>query len=230
MSDKGTTLVSRLLVDLNTVFDDVDGKVDIIDTNVDTLLTRLTVARALLLDELTAARMEELDAANLPADIDTLKQRSSNNVSMMEFWSDVDDIITLTTATTNVDLPNVTITNIPSNSTFIGVYGVIKFRAINNTNIAINAINGANVIKIKKSTGAWGVDDINLITIADNILNVSPSTKEGGIIIVGNNNVAGTIDTNSICNMRFDGNIFVDGNNLELIDVQVGLQIYFTNT
>ena len=142
----------------------------------------------------------------------------------------MDDIITLTTATTNVDLPNVTITNIPSNSTFISVYGVIKFRAINNTNIAINAINGANVIKIKKSTGAWGVDDINLITIADNILNVSPSTKEGGIIIVGNNNVAGTIDTNSICNMRFDGNIFVDGNNLELIDVQVGLQIYFTNT
>ena len=223
MVDKGTTLVSRLLVDLETVFDTVDDKID-------TLLLRLTDARALNLDEITAVRLEELDAANLPANVDTLLTRSVTNVSMMEFWSELDDIVTLTTATTNVDLPNVTISNTPANSTIIGVYGIIKFRAINNTNIATNAINGASTIKIKKSTGAWGVDDITLIDVKDNILSVSPSTKEGGIIITGDNNVSSIIDVNSLCNLRFDGNIFVDGNNLELIDLAVGLKVYFISS
>lgn len=44
---------------------------------VDTLETRLTAGRAALLDEITAARLEELDPANLPADIDTLLTRLS---------------------------------------------------------------------------------------------------------------------------------------------------------
>ena len=38
---------------------------------------KLTAARAALLDEITAARMEELDGANIPADINTLLTRLS---------------------------------------------------------------------------------------------------------------------------------------------------------
>lgn len=45
------------------------------DTDIDTLVSRLTAARALNLDEITAARLAELDPANLPADIDTLLSR-----------------------------------------------------------------------------------------------------------------------------------------------------------
>ena len=43
-----------------------------IPADVDTLLARLTVARAANLDEITAVRLAELDAANLPADIDSI--------------------------------------------------------------------------------------------------------------------------------------------------------------
>ena len=39
------------------------------------LAAKLTAARAALLDQITAARMAELDAANIPADIDTLLTR-----------------------------------------------------------------------------------------------------------------------------------------------------------
>lgn len=41
------------------------------------LANKLTAARAALLDEITALRMAELDAANIPADIDTLLTRLS---------------------------------------------------------------------------------------------------------------------------------------------------------
>jgi hypothetical protein len=187
--------------------------------NQTTLLARLTAARAGYLDELAAA--------NLPADIDTIKQRSVTNVSMMEFWGDVDDIITLTTGTTNVVLPNVVVADIPANTTIVRVIGLVRFRALNNTNAATNAINGAAVINIKKSTGAWTVDDIALIDIPDNILSTAASTKEGGMLIEGDNDAASEVDANATYNLRTNGNIFVDGNNLELIDVAVGLKVYF---
>ncbi len=41
-------------------------------TDVDTLLSRLSAARALLLDEITALRLAELDAGNLPASVDAI--------------------------------------------------------------------------------------------------------------------------------------------------------------
>ena len=54
--------------------------VDTLETIVGTegglaIADKLTAARALLLDQITALRMAELDAANLPADIDTLLAR-----------------------------------------------------------------------------------------------------------------------------------------------------------
>ncbi len=165
-----------------------------------------------------------------PADIDTLLQRSVTTTSVMEFWSAIDDIITLTTATTNVDLPNIIIADIPTNTTITRVTGMFKCRAFNNTSVATNAINGASTINIKKSTGVWATDSILLINIADNVWNTSASTKEGGMLVEGNNNASTKVNTNATYNLRFNGNIFVDGNNLELIDVIVGLKIYFIAT
>lgn len=148
-------------------------------------------------------------------------------VPMMEFWGDVDDIITLTTATTNVDLPNVVVADIPAGATITRVIGMIRMRALNNTNATVNAINGANVIKVKKSTEAWADADADLINIPDNILSTAASTKEGGMSISGTHNTAAEVDGNATYNLRFNGNIFVDGNNLELIDVDAGLKVYF---
>ncbi|RJS70660.1 hypothetical protein CW696_05545 [ANME-2 cluster archaeon] len=147
---------------------------------------------------------------------------------MMEFWGDVDDIITLTTTTTNVDLPNIVVADIPSGATINRVIGMIRMRALNNTAAVVNAINGAAVVNVKKSTGTWGVDDVALMNIPDNIWNTAASTKEGGMLIEGDNDAASEVDANATYNLRFNGNIFVDANNLELIDVAAGLKVYFT--
>ncbi len=53
-----------------------EAKQDIMDTNVDTLLTRITAAVALA-SVCTEARLGELGATNIPADIDTLLTRLS---------------------------------------------------------------------------------------------------------------------------------------------------------
>lgn len=46
------------------------------DTDIDTLVARLTAGRANNLDEITAVRLAELDAANIPADVDAIKAQT----------------------------------------------------------------------------------------------------------------------------------------------------------
>lgn len=155
---------------------------------------------------------------------------STQSISFMDFWSSLDDMITLTNTSYDVSLQNVIVANVPANTTIVRVVGMLKMRAINNTSVATNAINGAVVIKVKKSTGTWGVDDVALISLPDNILSVSASTKEGGLLIDGNNNASTEVDGNATYNLRFDGNTFVDAANLKLIDVSAGLRVYFIPT
>jgi hypothetical protein len=204
-------------------------------TNLQTLLASLGIPDVAGKDLYTCLITDRLDNGTyglsaLETLVDDLETRSVTYVSMMEFWSDLDDIINLTTATTNVDLPNVVVANLPANTTILRVIGLIKVRAMEDTSGATNAINGANTVKVKKSTGAWGVDDVALIDIVDNIWSTSASTKEGGMIIEGDNNASGEVDGNATYNIRFNGNIFADGNNLNLIDVAVGLKVYFIAT
>lgn len=69
----GASLAADLLTIENLV-DDLETAVGTIE-GATTLHNKLTAARAALLDGLIAARLAELDAANIPADIDTLLAR-----------------------------------------------------------------------------------------------------------------------------------------------------------
>ena len=155
------------------------------------------------------------------ADIPIIK---STNISMMEFNSEIDDIITLTTATANVALPDIVIADIPANTTIVRVIGSLSIHSITDTSGALNAINGAGMVQIQKSVG--GVYT-NLITIPDNLWRIQASTEIGGMIVRGTNDAASEVTANGTYNLKFNGNIFVDGNNLELSDVQVILKVYF---
>jgi len=177
----------------------------------------------------TEARLAELAAANLPADIDAIKSRA---VSMMEFWSDNQPATTLTPAITNVALPSVIVAGLPSGVTILRVTGMINIRRFANTHANANAIDGAAVINIKKSTGAWGTDDVALINIPDNSWAVpgagAVTMKENGILTEGDNNASSEVDGNATYNLRFDGNVFVDEFVFGLVDTAVGLRVYFT--
>jgi len=69
------------------------------------LANKLTAARAALLDQITALRMAELDAANVPADIDTLLTRLSavrsgylDELAAANIPADIDTLLTRITA------------------------------------------------------------------------------------------------------------------------------------
>lgn len=156
---------------------------------------------------------------------DSLSDMVNRNVSMMEFWSDVGAKVTLTTSSTNIPLPNITIADIPSGATIIRVVGMIRMRALNNTSASVNAINEAldAVIKVEKMGGTW----TSLINIINDTWSVAASTKEGGMLIEGSADASAEVDANADYEFRFDGNCRVDGNNLDLVDVAVGMKVYF---
>ncbi len=61
----GLSAIETLVDDLETAIGTIEGAT--------TLHNKLTAARAALLDQITALRLAELDAANLPADVDLIK-------------------------------------------------------------------------------------------------------------------------------------------------------------
>jgi hypothetical protein len=216
--------------------------------DIDTLLTRISAARAGYFDNLSAgaaalasvcteARLAELAAANLPADVDTLISRLTaaragymdklaNHVIIDVYFSVQDDVIDLPAAATDTDLPNIVLPNI--SGTIDHVYVGIKFAMKENTSASgSNAIAGAQAIRVKKSTGTWGVDDVAAINLSDNQWMVAASTREGGDVQVGAVDVVGEVDAfNATYNLRFE-NADVDYDFLRLNDVQVFLKVIY---
>ena len=167
-----------------------------------------------------------LPNAGALTDLATLAE-VQKGVAHMDFWSNSDDVIALTSSATDTDLPDVVVSGLPAGVSLVRVICVILIGKIENTNVAVNAIDGAQSIRVKKSTGAWGVDDVAAIDLADNLWGVAASTREGGDVRFGDNDVKGEVDGDATYNLRFE-NALVDENNLQLNDVMVGIRLFFT--
>lgn len=144
-------------------------------------------------------------------------------VNVMTFWSDVDALVTLPADTA---LPNIVIADIPSNPTVIRAILILKYSAKKDTSGGDNQIT-AGKITSKETTGGTYVDAINLI---NGEAKVTASTKEGGDVHAGDNDISGsTSDITDNCTVQsvFNG-VTTTGASIELYDVQVGIIIYFT--
>jgi len=230
---------------------DENGKVVITSTDLTTLLTRLSAVRAGYLDELDFdldARLGSPSGASLAADLLTILNKTDNlptdpadasdiaadfdrHLAWIDCWSDESATVTITGSSTDVNLPDVIIPTLPTGATIWKVVLLFKCALIRDTSASDNAINGAAAIRIKKSTGAWGTDDIVAYDIVDNLwlVDVSVSTDRGGDAFVGNINnddLSSEVDAAATYNLRFE-DIQADGNNLVLYEVCVGLRVYF---
>jgi len=125
----------------------------------------------------------------------------------------------------DVNLPNVVLPSL--GKTIKRVYAGIKFRMIENTNVAANKLSGVQSIRVKKSTGAWGVDDVAAIDFADDEYGIAALTREGGDLAVGDNNVSSEVDVfNATYNMRWE-DATADVASLVLYDVQTFLVVTY---
>jgi len=171
---------------------------------------------------------------NLPADPTSETGAIARKFPFMDFWSAAADKITITNVAADLTFPDIVVAALPSGLTIKKVVLVLSARALNNTNAADNYISAAGkTLRVKKSTGAWGVDDVVGITIPNSGLYGKASAKENGPVIIGSADLSALVNANSTYNVRSDqttrGDALVAaGASLELNDIQVGLRVFYS--
>ena len=189
-----------------------------------TLHNKLTAARAALLDEITAARLSELDAANIPADIDGLKTSRGRQLFSMDFWSVPQLSVIIPAGAANQALPDVVVTDLPAGMTVVAAKAMFKFRSISNAGAA-NKLSGSQHIQIQKN-GVGGYADA--ISLVDDQFTIAAATVDApGDVVIGDHNVVAKVDGSATYNLQWtSANADVAG--LTFNDVQMGLRIWYS--
>jgi hypothetical protein len=173
------------------------------------------------------ATMAELEQ-KLTLGLAEVEEKMKSLAAPVDFWSMADDVIDLPAVATHVNLPDVVVDGLPAGIALIRVVAILKVRAIENTNVGgPNAISGAQAIRVKKSAGSWGADDVVAIYLPDNLWAIAASTRESGDLVIGNYDVKSKVDSPGAYNFRFH-NARVDLDYLRLNDVMVGLRFYIS--
>lgn len=145
----------------------------------------------------------------------------------MDFWSQPQEEVQLTDTAapgTDVTLPDVTIADLPDGATIVRAIAMLKFRMVENTNAAANALQGDQHIQVRDDTPGTYRDAISLM---DNMFGLAASTREGGDVMIGDHDIAVEVDGNDTYNFKWAAAL-VDKANLQFNDVQVGLRILYS--
>lgn len=194
------------------------------------LANKLTAARAALLDQITALRMAELDAANIPADVDELKASKGRQLFSMDFWSAPQEEVAIPAVAATLTLPIVTVADLPAGVTVVRAIAMVKFRMIENINAAANKLDGATValtsqvIQVQDDTpGTWR----DAIKFVDDQFGLAASTREGGDVLIGDTDIAIEVDGNDGYNFQY---LLAKADLLGINwnDVQCGLRIWYS--
>lgn len=183
--------------------------------------------------DVTAIKEKTDNLPSDPADESDLEDILGRKYPFMDFWSVPADKITVPGTADDLTFPSVVVSGLPSGATLIRVVVILTIRAINDTSTADNYIDQASkTLRVKKSTGAWGTDDLVGITFDQNSLYCVASTKEAGTAIIGAHDVKGEVDGDATYNFRSEETergdaISALADNLELYDVQVGLRVFY---
>lgn len=181
---------------------------------------------------LVAGYLIELEAANIPADIDGLKTSRDRQLFNMDFWSDPQEEVQVTAVAGTKTLPNVTIGDLPAGAVVVRAIALLKFRMVENTNAAANKLDGATVastsqvIQVRDDTpGTWR----DAINFADDQFGLAATAniREGGDVCIGSVDIAVEVDGNDTYNFQW---LLAksDQSNLQFNDVQVGLRIWYS--
>lgn len=143
----------------------------------------------------------------------------------LDFWSELDDLVTITTTPVNIVLPSVTVVDVPNGALILRVIAMMKYRAAEDTSGVVNSLvlAGTEHIQVDKSGGTF-VDAIKLIA---STIQLAASSRDGGDVWVGDIDVKAEVDVNDTYEFQWEGADAV-GNNLLIRDLQTGLRVYFT--
>jgi len=141
----------------------------------------------------------------------------------LDSWSVSQQQVQLTSVAGDKVLPDVVVSGIPASVTIIRAVAFLRFRVVENTFAGANSLSGAQAIQVRKAAGAY----VNAISFVASMFTFTAATREGGLIIEGDINLAtATVDGNATYNFQWDEAVAAQ-NNLQFNDVQVGIKVYF---
>ncbi len=153
--------------------------------------------------------------------------------SFVDFWSAPTDKLTIAAAPGDLTFPNIVVAGLPLGLTIKKVVLILTVRALNNLDAADNYIDAANkTLRIKVSTGTWGVNDIVAITFPINSLYCKGGQKEPGPVFIGSADLSSVVTADGTYNVMSNQTQRADAisalaDSLELYDVQVGLRVFY---
>jgi hypothetical protein len=145
---------------------------------------------------------------------------------VMDFWSDMMEEIAVTGAQSTIALPTVTVADLPAGAAIVRAIGMFKFRMVENTNAGANKLDAAAPLPIQfDDSVATGY--ITAIDFVDDAFSLGATAREGGDVIIGDNNIAAIVDGNDVYSCRWlDAK--ADLANIQFNDCQIGLRIWYS--
>lgn len=153
---------------------------------------------------------------------DIMMERSSN---VKDFWSPVADVIILSSGAADTPIPFIVVDGLPDSISITRVILILKVRAIENTAVNPNAVNGDQVIEVKKDSEAW-TSGVTAIDMTDDMWTVAASTRESGDVVLGDNDIKAKVDGNGTYDVQW-ADALVDEDFLQLNDIQVGFRVFW---
>lgn len=216
---------SIILGDSATIYGSVESSVFVINLATATVVVWGDVIARSVVDTMAGSTLTihgYLDNFGADAILGTATYKE-RPLHMMDFWSLPEDAITITSAAADIALPDVVVADLPVQCHVVRAVALFKFRAMENSNVAANKINGAQEIQVDDSAATGWLDAINLI---DDEFALAASTREWGEIVIGSANVATRVDANDTYSFQWD-EALVDVDSLIFNDIQVGLRIWY---
>jgi len=173
-----------------------------------------------LLSRITAARAGYLDAIN--------RDRPD-----MVFPSEASAIVVLPAVAADLDFPSVVVSGLPSGITIARADLVLVIGALFDTSASENQVDQASkTLRVKLSTGSWGTDDIVALTFANNGLQVDGDSYRGGPVLFGATDIKSVVTADGTYNFRSEETnrsegVTVTGASLELLDVSSVIRVWF---
>ena len=145
--------------------------------------------------------------------------------STFTWWSEPQEVVTLTTSSGTKSLPSVVVGDFPTGATAVRVIAIFKFREVGDTSGTLNDLNAACGVDIQvRETGGCFIAAINL---KDQQFQVKAGTEGPGDVLFGDVDLTCEFNGNTTYNFQFAA-VVATGNNLILRDVQCGLQVMWS--
>jgi hypothetical protein len=164
------------------------------------------------------------DVAEIKSNLTEIENVIGRLGSSIDLWSPYLSQIQLTSVAGDKLLPSITIADLPSGATVIRAVMMLKYRMIENTNAAINRLDGDQNLQAEKAIdGEW----ITGIALGGELCYVPASTRESGDVMIGTEDIQFQVPANSgVMDFKWTGAKSTQ-DSLNFNDVQVGLRIWF---